>query len=292
MSSQRRAFTVVELLVVVAIIALLVGILLPTLSRARASAGLAEELSRARQLISGYALAVNDNSEAMPIGYRASPPLPASDETGTPIDLANGFQSAAARARYPWRLAPYFNYRFEILYKPSVLEQLRGLSRDEYIYGVSEGPAFGLNQRFVGGDYSEYGNPNLSAAQVSAIERAWGDDWCVRRLPQARRPAGLLVFASATDHKPYQSLQTSEIVRRDGFFRVRSPYHIARDWQTQTPTATTPADRLGAVHFRHARRASSAYLDGHVETIDWEQAQDMRRWANNADRPDYVLPRP
>lgn len=278
---------------VIAIIALLVGVLLPTLSRARSSAAMAEELSRARQLVSAYLQGATENDEALPVGYRATPPLAANDESGAPINLANGFQSAAARGRYPWRVAPYFNYRFELLYKPGVLEALRGLTRDEYIYGVSEGPAFGLNQRFVGGDYSEYGNPSLPSGQSAAIERAWGDDWCVRRLAQARRPASLLVFASATDHKPYESLLTGERIARDGFFRVRSPIHFAREWQTGRPTPTTPSDRIGAVHFRHpGARTNSAYLDGHAEPIDWEQAQDMRRWANTADRPDYALPRP
>jgi prepilin-type N-terminal cleavage/methylation domain-containing protein len=60
-SRRRRAFTLVELLVVVGIIALLIGILLPVLNRARAAANRAVCLSNIRQLGVGILMYCNDN---------------------------------------------------------------------------------------------------------------------------------------------------------------------------------------------------------------------------------------
>ena len=64
-----RGFTLVELLVVIGIIAVLISILLPTLSRARESAKRTQCLSNLRQMATFMNMYANQYRGAVPIGY-------------------------------------------------------------------------------------------------------------------------------------------------------------------------------------------------------------------------------
>lgn len=68
--SKRHAFTLVELLVVIGIIALLISILLPTLSKVRENARRVECASRLRQLTAAVHIYANDHNGKLPAGNR------------------------------------------------------------------------------------------------------------------------------------------------------------------------------------------------------------------------------
>ena len=66
--SEARAFTLVELLVVIGIIAILIAILVPTLSKARKQARQTQCLSNQRQLAMGIIMYANQNQGYLPAG--------------------------------------------------------------------------------------------------------------------------------------------------------------------------------------------------------------------------------
>src|SRR5687768_12970392 len=72
---KREAFTLVELLVAIGIIAILIGILLPTLSRAREAARRVTCLSNVRQLVHATLLYAHENGQYLPEAASANTPL-------------------------------------------------------------------------------------------------------------------------------------------------------------------------------------------------------------------------
>jgi prepilin-type N-terminal cleavage/methylation domain-containing protein len=85
----RRAFTLVELLVVIGIIAVLIGILLPTLGKAQEAARRTTCLSQLRELANSLRIYGTENKDICPIGGIAA--NPSSGAAGTNPDMQYGF---------------------------------------------------------------------------------------------------------------------------------------------------------------------------------------------------------
>lgn len=91
---RRSGFTLIELLVVVSIIALLIGILLPTLGEARRQAGMAGCQSNIRQLAQGVVQGLNQNKDIFP-APPLSVPVAGGGFNGAPGKMANFYATNA-----------------------------------------------------------------------------------------------------------------------------------------------------------------------------------------------------
>lgn len=272
-----RGFTIVELLVVIAVIGILVSLLLPAVQKARVAADRTDEMSSARQLMLAWdSYAVQFKESVLP-GYKLG--LRAFTADG---DQVGEVSNSIAAARYPWRLAPFLDYDFRSLYRginARALEAMQQQDLESYVYVVSVSPSLGLNTTWVGGDQNELG---FSPSALSNFGRFY-----VQKLGDIRKPGELMVFASAKGSDP----GAPESDPYEGFFRVRSPRFAAGQEErwAETITPSTGPEDSGHVDFRYGGTAVIACADGHIETQGADAMRDMRRWANRAKTEDYGL---
>ena len=270
---KRGGFTLVELLVVVAVIALLLGLLIPAVSHIRKSGNQTREASAARQSMVAYRLYSNDHKNKLMPGYRESPGV--RSETGNPL----GFP---INARYPWRLAPYFDYDFGGLYNdPKVRKAIEGeLDDTSFEYVISLFPSLGLNTVFLGGHQGSWGAWNPSFNQVFGQVHA-------RSYTDVKKPAEIIAFASA--HGPNESGIARLGERIDGWYWLQPPRFTNEVWSDEAWDDTADPSDLGYLALRHGRKSVIGFVDGHVDLLSEGELRDMRRWTSLADRYDWEL---
>jgi prepilin-type N-terminal cleavage/methylation domain-containing protein len=186
---KENAFTLVEVLIVIAVIALLVGLLLPSLGAARSTGRMASCLSNQRQLVIAWGLYAGDYKDrAMPLAYWEQADIdavnavlstgPSSEQifwwgthgsSTTSVDHARGF------------LSPYLDAELSVKSVFECAEQAWGTYRPQ-------GPSRGVTSTY---GYNGY---YLSPAKTPG----WGSEigcrpW--RRVFEVQRPSEVFVFA-------------------------------------------------------------------------------------------------
>ncbi len=273
-AGSPRAFTLVELLVVIALIALVLSLVFPAVRSMRNRSAQVREMSAARAIFSAWSEYSHDNGGRLLPGYKNG--LAAFDEKGQSIAAQT---IGVAAARYPWRLAPYLAFNFRGLYLDQnlrTLEELEASDYPNYLYQTSAYPSLGLNTTWVGGDENQGG---FNPAYQSAFGRFY-----VTRESEILHPDRLIVSASSRGIDPTAG---ADAPMREGYFRVRSPNFTEAQWAAKYDA--NEAASCGQVASRNGDRTVVGFAGGHVESKAIDELRDMRFWADRADAPDWKL---
>lgn len=255
---RPHAFTIVELLIVISIIALLAALLAPALGKARQNAKQLNELTGARGSIQAYVGQALSRDGVLLDGYAS--PAASVGPSGNPI-----FGEPAKR--YPWRLVEHIDQGIAgtiLVNEQAAALGVRpeGFSEWGWWYSVSVSPSFGLNYQNVGGRGE---NPLFNMPGT------------IFNTDEAVSPSRLLIFASARQNTLTPGVYSS------GFFRITAPNDRVYPWASAAAyTYEGGAELTGNVDPRWNGYAVAANLDGSAGMYDLDTLRDMTRWNNRA----------
>ncbi len=234
-SPQRRpstGFTLIELLVVVSIIALLIGILLPALGRARETGVQAQCLSNMKQLGIVMEAYANDYKEQY---VRASPTI-----FGIDLERWHGTRTTASEAFNPVT-GPLYTYFGDTGQAKRCPALDRYVSTQAGIGAFERGcGGYGINDLFIGSRVYKLG--------YDAI----GFQTCSRRF-DVQKPGETVYFTDTAYNSGANIIEYS-------FAQPR--------WYFQAPPnipETGWGDPVPSIHFRHGGKANVLWGDGHVK---------------------------
>ncbi|MEM9167823.1 MAG: prepilin-type N-terminal cleavage/methylation domain-containing protein [Planctomycetota bacterium] len=255
----RRGFTLIELLVVIAIIALLIGILLPSLGRARETGRSVVCASNQRQFGVAFEGYGSDNRDRLPPHSFADPDLV------SPTGLMN--------AKRAWCVAEVAGSPEQVFLASSLGPYLEGVAQ------IGGCPSWDPPDDFLDLIYSSPASVQLPPIDYAYNGRMLGvpsprfgpSRWIGFQRSQLRSPSETILV---TDHAIVTSGFSDELI-------------FSLEFELQPPVADSYSLRSGSgpdssaatVHGRHSTQANALWADGHVsgEPVRLEESDATER---------------
>ena len=261
--TSDNAFTLVELLVVIGIIAVLISILLPALGRVRAQAKGAYCASNQRQLAIAVFSYANDNKGFFPPATYFAP-----NPNNPAAFIQFGWHTPQALGKYMRNTSEnpfYVNAR--TLYCPIVFDRASSAPNGTWAaeFGIGYNAATSIRENFLQLRYPTVAPTDGNyAAQEASLKTAMTK---MKRLGRVKDSSQTLMFTDVSG-----GLSTEGGSRFIQLYNGAAATLNAPNTSSNGMYATDPAK--DAVSYRHGKRANVAFFDGHVEPFTSTQIDD------------------